>query len=85
MNTEQTKRPPHRPRKEPVVRGPEPEYLTIDEFCAMTAVSRKSWPRHRQFLSTIKIGVRTLIRRSEARRYLSSLERPAEKATGPRV
>lgn len=77
------KRAPGRPPKAPVVRGPEPDYLTIDEFCVMFAISRSSWPTHRPYLKTIQFGARTLIPRAEVRRYIDSLERPAEKAGAP--
>jgi hypothetical protein len=73
-----------RPRLEPVERGPDPEYLTIPEFCAMFSVSRKSWPRHRPFLKTIAFGGRTLISREEVRRYIESLEKPAQKSGAPK-
>jgi len=78
------KRPVGRPRKEPIERGPDPAYWTIAEFCALFSISRKSWPRHRPYLKTIQFGARTLIPRDEVARYIESLERPAQKAGGPK-
>jgi len=60
-------------------RGPTPEYLTIPEFCGLLAISRSSWHKHRPYLKTIQVGQRTLIKRAEVRRYIDSLERPAQK------
>ena len=61
-------------------RPSDPDYLTIDEFCSMFAISLKSWRHHRPYLRTIRFGVRTLVPRDEAFRYAESLARPAEKA-----
>ena len=72
-----------RPRKEPVARPSEPDYYTIEEFCALFASTRKAWPTHKPYLKTIQFGPRTLIARTEVRRYVDSLERPAEKAGAP--
>ena len=60
-------------------RPSDPDYLTIDEFCSMFAISLKSWRHHRPYLRTIRFGVRTLVPRDEAFRYAESLARPAEK------
>jgi hypothetical protein len=78
------KRPPGRPPKAPVERGPEPDYLTVDEFCAMFAISRSSWPKHRPYLQTIQFGARVLIPRAEVMRYINSLAKPAQKAGHPK-
>lgn len=72
-------RKPGRPAKVPIERPADPAYLTIDEFCAMFAISRRSWPRHRPNLKTIHFGGRTLIEREDLRRYVDSLTRPAER------
>jgi hypothetical protein len=69
-----------RPPKVPIERPPDPEYWTVDEFCVLLAISRSSWPRHRPYLKTIQVGQRVLIKRAEVRRYIDSLERPAQKA-----
>jgi len=78
------KRAVGRPRKAPVERGPDPEYLTIDEFCAMFAIHRASWAKHRPYLTTIQFGGRTLISREEVNRYIEALAKPAEKAGTPK-
>jgi hypothetical protein len=85
------KRPRGRPRKKPAVppspapgaRETDPANYTIEEFCALFACTRKAWPTHRPYLKTIQFGPRTLIPRDEVRRYIDSLERPAEKGGVP--
>ena len=84
MRKKPTKRPRGRPRKATVERGPDPAYLTIDEFCTLFAISRQSWPTHRPYLKTIQFGNRVLIPRAEVDRYIDSLTRPAQKAGAPK-
>lgn len=72
-----TKRPRGRPRKAPLERPAEPLYLTLDEFCVLIRVSRRTWQRHKPYLRTIKLGNRTLVARTEAERYIESLTQPA--------
>jgi hypothetical protein len=76
---------PHRITPKATDKRPtDPDYLTIDEFCSMFAISLSSWKHHRPYLRKIKFGVRTLIPREEALRYAESLAQPAEKARAPK-
>jgi excisionase family DNA binding protein len=72
------KRSSGRPRKEPLERPPDPTYLTIEEFCVLVHVSKRTWKRHKPYLRTIRLGNRTLIARTEVERYLDSLSQPAQ-------